>query len=279
MFSLQGKNAFITGGTNGIGKAVAQRYCEAGANVVIADLEDGAAVAKELGATYMALDVSDEVAVKACLENAVELNGQLDVVVNNAGIVANENFFRIEDGTPENLGLIFGVNTFGVFYGMKHGPPVMNDGGSIINTSSLASTMGLPGNSQYSGTKAAVDQMSRIAALELGARKIRVNTVCPAFFRTNMGASDLGIALAEATTALGRIGELEDLVGVYHFLAADESRYITGQSFDVDGGWSAGLSPQLMERLTPAEGELERLLWIRIVAGGRWKSRESPATR
>ena len=251
MFSLEGKNTFITGGASGIGLGVAKRFSAAGANVVIADLADGAEVAGEIGATFINLDVSDEAAVKAALEQAVETNGKLDALINNAGIVGKENFYKIADGTRENLELMFAVNTYGVFYGIKHGQSLMNDGGSIINTSSLASTMGVSGNSQYSGTKAAVDQMSRIAAIELGHRAIRVNAVCPTFIRTAMGASDTGVALAENLTALGRLGEVEDLVGLYHFLAADESQFITGQIFNVDGGWTAGLSQQLMDRLTP----------------------------
>lgn len=251
MFNINGKNAFVTGGANGIGLGVAERYIAAGANVVIADLADGTQVAEDIGATFLKLDVSDEQAIKAALEESVAINGKLDILVNNAGITGKENFYLIEDGTPENLQTIFAVNTFGVFFGLKHGPRLMNRGGSIINTSSLASVMGVPGNSQYSGTKAAVDQISHIAALELGSRDIRVNTVCPGFFRTAMGGSDLGNMLAEEMTALGRIGEVGELVGLYHFLAADESRYITGQSFNVDGGWTAGLSKQLMERLNP----------------------------
>ena len=250
MFSLDGKNAFITGGASGIGFGVAKRFRDAGANVVIADMADATEAAVEIGASYIKLDVSDESAVKATLEQAVGIHGTLDILVNNAGILGNENYYAISDGTPENLDLIFSVNTFGLFYGIKHGQQFLNNGGSIINTSSLASTMGVPGNSQYSGTKAAVDQISRIAAIELGSRGIRVNVVCPSFVRTAMGDGDKNVALAENLTALGRMGGVEDLVGLYHFLAADESSYISGQVFNVDGGWSAGLSEQLMERLT-----------------------------
>ena len=217
MFSLDGKNAFVTGGASGIGLAVAERYLAAGASVVIGDLTDGTEAARTIGATSLILDVSDERSVQVAFDEAAALLGKLDIVVNNAGITGGENFYRIEDGTPENLNRVFAVNTFGVFYGLKHGPPQMNDGGSIINTSSLASVMGLPGNSQYSGTKAAVDQISHVAALELGARNIRVNTVCPGFIRTDMGGGNLGIALAEQLTALGRLGEVDELVGLYHF--------------------------------------------------------------
>lgn len=249
MFSLQGKRAFITGGGGGIGMAVAKRFRAAGAEVCIADLADGSAAAQDIGARYLVLDVADEQAVKGALDEAVATMGALDVLVNNAGIVADENFHEIARGTSDNLSRIFSVNAFGVFYGLKHGPARMVDGGSIINTSSLASTMGLPGNSQYSGTKAAVDQISRIAAIELGVRGIRVNAVCPAFIDTRMGGSEVGRSLARSLTALGRIGEVDDLVGLYHFLAADESRYITGQCLNVDGGWTAGVSAQLMREL------------------------------
>ena len=250
MFSLKGKCAFVTGAASGIGLAVAERFRAAGARVCLADIADGEAAAASMGAIYLPVDVADERSVRGALDAAVAKLGTLDVLVNNAGIVADENFFEIARGTPENLNRIFSVNTFGVFHGLKHGPPRMADGGSIINTSSLASTMGLPGNSQYSGTKAAVDQISRIAALELGSRAIRVNTVCPAFINTSMGGGAVGLSLAHSLTALGRIGEVDDLVGLYHFLAADESRYITGQCLNVDGGWTAGLSAQLMRELT-----------------------------
>jgi NAD(P)-dependent dehydrogenase (short-subunit alcohol dehydrogenase family) len=131
----------------------------------------------------------------------------------------------------------------------------MNNNGSIIITSSLAAALGLPGNSQYSGTKAAINSFCQIAALELGPRKIRVNSVCPGFINTQMGASNLGTYMSSKVTALGRIGEVEELVGLYHFLAADESRYITGQVFNVDGGWTAGVSDQLMENFIKESGQ------------------------
>ena len=91
--------------------------------------------------------------------------------------------------------------------------------------------------------------MTRMAALELGARGIRVNAVCPGYIATALGSGDEGKLLSEQFTALGRVGTTEDLVGVYHFLAADESRYLTGQALVVDGGWSCGPSPQILETL------------------------------
>ncbi|CAB1078359.1 hypothetical protein JY97_04525 [Alkalispirochaeta odontotermitis] len=254
MFSLEGKTAFITGGADGIGLGVAKRYIQAGAKVVIADLADGTAIAEEIGAAYLKLDVSDVDQFQTSLDKAVQLVGKLDIVVNNAGIAGRDNFMAIAEGKAEHLLEVFKVNAFSVFFGLKHAPELMNDGGAIIITSSLAAVMGVPGNSQYSGTKAAINSFCQIAALELGPRGIRVNSVCPGFISTKMGASNLGIHMSSKVTALGRIGEVEELVGVYHFLAADESRYITGQMFNVDGGWTAGVSHQLMEKYVKESG-------------------------
>ena len=254
MFSLAGKNAFITGGAAGIGLAVAQRFIRAGAKVVIADLSDGTEVAKRIGADYLKLNVADEAQMSASLEQAVALNGKLDIVVHNAGITGKDNYVSITEGNADHLRQVFEVNTFGVFFGLKHAPGMMNDGGSMILTSSLSAVMGVPGNAQYTATKAAISQLGRISALELGERGIRVNSILPSYTRTDMGASSLGIHTASKVTALGRMGELEELVGVYHFLAADESRYITGQMLNVDGGWSAGLSNQVMEQYRQESG-------------------------
>ena len=242
MFSLSNKVAFITGGSGGIGLAVARRFLEAGAVVFTGDV---LATHAEGVARHFPLDVSDEDHVRNAMQSIAEEHGGLDIVVNNAGIVANENWFKIADGTRENLDKIFRVNTYGVFYGLKYASEFVNGGGSIINTSSRASTLGVPGNSQYSATKSAVDSLTRVAALELAPKGIRVNAVCPSFIATDMGGSEYGDAMAKTLTPLGRLGRLDDLVGVYHFLAADESAYLSGQALNVDGGWSAGISEQL----------------------------------
>ena len=248
MFSLEGKNAFITGGASGIGLAVAERFIEAGANVVIADLSDGTQVAQKIGATYIALNVADEAQTQSALAQAVEVYGKIDIVVLNAGITGRDNYVPITEGNAEHLRQVFEINTFGTFFGLKNSPGAMNDGGSIIITSSLSAVLAVPGNGQYTGTKAASSQLGRVSALELGPRGIRVNSVLPSYFRTNMGASKLGIYTASKVTALGRMGELEELVGVYHFLAANESRYVTGQLLNVDGGFSTGITNQVMEQ-------------------------------
>ena len=245
-FSLQGKRAWISGGANGIGYAVAKRFASAGADVVISDITDAKDTAKKIGAAFVKCDVSNETDVEAALESAVTRK-KLDIIVNNAGIVPRDNFVGISDGEDASLRRVFEVNTFGVFYGLKHAPAVMNDGGSIINTSSLASYLAVPGNSQYAATKAAVDQLTRSSAVELGPRGIRVNAVCPSFLKTEMGGGELGVTMSRKLTALGRIGELQDIVGLYHFLASDESSFLTGQIISLDGGWSAGVSSRLFD--------------------------------
>jgi len=242
MFSLKNKVALITGGASGIGLAVAQRYLEAGAIVFTGDVQTAHA---DGVARHFHLDVSDECQVRDAMKSISEEHGGLDILVNNAGIVADENWFNIANGTTDNLDKIFRVNTYGVFYGLKYASEYLNHGGSIINTSSRASTLGVPGNSQYSATKSAVDSLTRVAALELAPKSIRVNAVCPSFIATDMGGSDYGDAMATTLTPLGRLGKLDDLVGVYHFLAADESAYVSGQALNIDGGWSAGVSEQL----------------------------------
>ncbi len=247
MFSLQDKAAFITGAAGGIGFAVAQRFTEAGARVVIADIVDGSLAADEAGAHFLPVDVSSEDSVAAAIERATELVGTLDIVVNNAGV--GDVGPTLEETDQRLLERTTAINQWGVFYGLKHAPRHMNDGGSIINTSSLAAAISLPGNGVYSATKRAVLSLTEMAALELGRRGIRVNAVCPGYVDTALGSGDEGRALCEAFTALGRFATTDDVVGVFHFLAADESRYITGQAINVDGGWSCGPTSQLLDKI------------------------------
>ncbi|KPJ81338.1 MAG: short-chain dehydrogenase [Gammaproteobacteria bacterium SG8_30] len=250
MFSLQGKHAFITGGSQGIGLAVARRYRQAGAEVTLTDIADGTTVAAEIGARFLRLDVSDEGATAAALDATVSAGGTLDVVVLNAGIGdVGQPITQVDSVALERMTRI---NQWGVLYGLKHAPTRMKDGGSIIATSSLAAIVNMPGSVAYSAAKRAVLAMIEMAALELGARGIRANAVCPGYVATAMGSGEEGEALARTMTALGRVATTDDLVGVYHFLATDESSYVTGQAIRVDGGWTAGASPALLTRVIGA---------------------------
>ena len=250
MFSLQNKNAFITGAAGGIGRAVAERFVAAGANVVITDIMDSADVAAEIGARFIQMDVSSEANVEAALREAEDMLGALDIVVNNAGI--GDVGTTLAETDSAIIEKITRVNQWGVMYGLKHAPPHMNDGGSIINTSSLAALVKMAGSGAYSASKAAVISMTRMAAIELGERGIRVNAVCPGYVDTALGSGDEGRLISETFTALGRMATTADMAGVFHFLAADESSYITGQALAVDGGWSCGPSTRVLETVLGA---------------------------
>ena len=247
LFSLVGKNAFVTGAAGGIGRAVAERFVQAGAKVVITDIVDSRAVAGEIGAEFIQVDVGSEESVVVGLKQAIEMLGGLDIVVNNAGVGDVGNL--LADTTQKLMERTTRINQWGVFYGLKHAPKFMSDGGSIINTASLAAIIKMAGSGAYSATKAAVVSLTKMAALELGQRGIRVNAVCPGYIATALGSGDEGKTLCEQFTAIGRVGTTQDLAGVFHFLAADESSYITGQALVVDGGWSCGPSPQLLETI------------------------------
>jgi NAD(P)-dependent dehydrogenase (short-subunit alcohol dehydrogenase family) len=247
MFRLDGKAAFVTGGAAGIGLAVTERLIAAGARVAIGDIIDAAAVAAKVGAVFVHCDVSREESVRCAMRDAAARLGHLDIVINNAGVGdVGPTLMETDQSLLEKLTRI---NQWGVLYGLKYAPVYMTDHGSIINTSSAAAVINMVGSGVYSSGKAAVVSMTRMAALELGARGIRVNAVCPGYVATGMGSGEEGLELARAFTALGRGATVDDLVGTFHFLAADESRYLTGQAIVVDGGWSCGPTTQLLERV------------------------------
>ena len=248
-FSLAGKRAFITGGTSGIGRAVAEAFVSHGATVTVADITDGQAAAREIGAAFVRVDVSDESSVARALQQAVDLGGgKLDIVVLNAGVGDVGPTFETTDQAL--IEKVTKINHWGVLYGLKHAPPLMNDGGSVISTSSMAAFINVPGAGVYSAGKRAVTSMTEMAALELGSRNIRVNCVCPGYTATALGSGDEGQKLCEAFTALGRVATVGDMAGVYVFLASEASAYMTGQSLKVDGGWGCGPTATLLELVT-----------------------------
>jgi len=251
MFNLKDKKAYITGGSSGIGRAVAETFIENGASVVIADIADGTAVAAEIGGHYIKCNVSDEQSVAASLAQACEvLGGKLDIVVLNAGVGdVGPSFEETEQAMLEK---VTKINQWGVLYGLKHAPSNMNDHGAIISTSSMAGIICMPGTGVYSAGKRAIHSMTEMASLELGDRGIRVNAVCPGYVQTpTMGNSPQEIRIASTFTALGRPGTpKEDVAGVFLFLASEASRYITGKALEVDGGWTSGPTKQLLELVT-----------------------------
>ena len=216
--------------------------------MVIADLQDGTEIAQELGARYQPLDVSDGEAVAQALADTAATDGKIDILVNNAGINGADgvNIQECDDALSKKL---FEVNTFGVYYGLKYGPRHMNDGGSIINTASLAASYVFPGSGPYSASKAAVANLTTMSATELATRRIRVNAVAPSFIRTPLAMDDIELfeKIGERATNALRIAEPEEVAAVFHFLASDDAGYINGQVINVDGGMSIGLTEAMVE--------------------------------
>jgi len=241
MFSLEGKVAVVTGAASGIGKAACLRFARAGAKVVAVDIADGTNTADEAGGIFIKADVSKEGDVENAMETAIRTFGRLDVVVNNAGIGGQEGL--IQDASGEALDDALNVNLKGVFWGIKHAAPRIVDGGSIINTASYAGLFGSPVYSVYVASKFAVVGITKTAALELAARRVRVNCVCPSTVDTPMTyAEGVGVELkiSSLLTPLGRLASPEEIAALFHFLASDEAPFITGVAIPVDGGMSAG---------------------------------------
>ena len=255
---LAGKTAFVTGGTAGIGLAVARAYTNAGAEVVIGGRrDDGEEIARDAGCRFVALDVGNELDVRRALAAAEQLVGPLDILVLNAGIA--QPFVPLEVLTGEDARSVVEIDLLGVVWGLKHGAAHLRDGASVILTSSIAAELGTLTEGVYGAAKAGVVALARSAAIELGPRGIRVNAVQPGPTATEM--NQMPDALFRLITPLGRKGQVEDLVGVYVFFASDASRYVTGQTLNVDGGLTAGITPGV----------------LRAVAAQVWKDAERAA--
>lgn len=241
-FHLSGKRALVTGAASGIGRAVAARLEASGAKTLYTDIhaKPPAGLATK---AYRRLDVTDAPAFEAIAED-LAADG-LDILINNAGVALEEGV--IAQSEPTAVRKSMDVNFMGVMYGMKFLAPLVCEGGSIINTASAAALIGVPGYAGYAASKAAVLGLTRVAAMELGPRSVRVNAVCPGTIETPMEQGASAEAMyARKAAALGRIGQTDDLVGLYHFLASDEARYITGQAIVVDGGLSVGVSASMI---------------------------------
>jgi 3alpha(or 20beta)-hydroxysteroid dehydrogenase len=245
MFSLMGKVAVITGAASGFGKATALRFAKAGAKVVLGDIDDAGDVAKAAGGLYVKTDVANEADVKHLMERAVTEYGKLDVVVNNAGIGGKDSL--VQEIDEESINATLNINFKGVLWGIKYAAINMQDEGSIINTASYAGLYGTPMMGVYIASKAAIIGITKTAALELAPRTIRVNCICPGIFDTpmiyNEGPSyEIEVKVSQMLQPIGRLGKPEEVAALFHFLASDESAFITGQAIAIDGGMSAGPS-------------------------------------
>jgi NAD(P)-dependent dehydrogenase (short-subunit alcohol dehydrogenase family) len=258
---LAGKVAVITGGASGMGRATALRFLAEGASVVVADLNDAtgkeflesasqAGFAKRV--RFARTDVAEEADVASMIELAVRDFGRLDVVFNNAGIGGA--FGPVTDLEVEDWDFTFGVLVRGVFLGIKHGARAMKragNGGSIINTASVAGLSGGAGPLCYSAAKAAVVNLTRAAAVELAPDRIRVNAICPGGILTPLvhrGSPDALRPRLASMQPWPEAGEGEHIAGAALFLASDDAHFVTGEPLVVDGGLTAA-GPSLITRM------------------------------
>jgi 3alpha(or 20beta)-hydroxysteroid dehydrogenase len=246
MGRLSGKHAIVTGGAQGQGAAISRAFVAEGATVVIADVavEPGEALAAELGdaALFVHHDVSSEESWKSVVAAANEKFGPVNVLANNAGILR---FGDVISQPVEEFELLWRVNTLGCFLGIRSVAETMaaNGGGSIINASSVEGLAGMAFLTGYTSTKFAIRGMTKAAALELGPRGIRVNSVHPGMIDTGMtrgvGADDAAMEYGASKVALKRVGHPADIAPLYVYLASDESSFVTGAEIAIDGGATA----------------------------------------
>jgi 3alpha(or 20beta)-hydroxysteroid dehydrogenase len=243
MGRLDGKVAIITGAARGQGAAEARLFATEGARVLLADIldADGEAVAAEIGdaAAYTRLDVTDEAQWQAAVALAEQRFGPVTVLVNNAGILHFQVLHETELSDFEN---VMRVNVQGVFLGMKSVVPSMTraGGGSIVNISSTAGLVGLPYFGAYVASKWAVRGLTKTAAIDLGHKGIRVNSVHPGGIDTPMVAGTTGDAPFYKRLPVPRMGSPDEAARAVLFLASDEASYIAGAELAVDGGATCG---------------------------------------
>jgi gluconate 5-dehydrogenase len=251
LFDLQGQVALVTGGGRGIGKTIAEALAEAGAKLVLTGRREEwltPAVAELAARGFTALwvvgDVTQPADVERTVQTAMNAYGQIDILVNNAGQTWGQ---ATEDLPFDRWRQVIDVNLTGMFlmaqrvgrHMLERGP-----GGRIINVASVAGLMAgdpaAPMTIAYNTSKAGVIAFTRTLAMEWGRRGVRVNAIAPGWFPTRMAAASIAAARdrIEARTALGRVGELDELKGVALFLASSASSYVTGQTIVVDGGIS-----------------------------------------
>ena len=234
--SLAGRRALVTGGSRGIGRAIAAELARAGAEVVIGYNTGGGeadAVAKEVGGSALQADVSSAEGARRLVEEA----GELDILVNNAGVTRDGLLARMSD---EEWREVIETNLSSVFYTCRAvtRPMMKRRSGAIVNVSSVVGVHGNPGQTNYGAAKAGIIGFTKSLARELGSRGVRANVVAPGYVKTRLTDAipeELqGVMLAN--TPLGRLGDPEDVAGAVRFLCSDEASFITGEVLLVDGG-------------------------------------------
>ena len=246
-----GKVALITGATSGIGKAAALAFAEKGANIVITGRREDKGrevvdmiTSKGVDARFFRCDASVEADCKTMVDSTMEAFGRLDFAFNNAGLEGM--IGPIIEQTDENFHKVMDINVLGVMNSMKYEIPAMmkNGGGSIVNTASVASMIGMPGMSVYCASKYAVIGLTKCAAVEFGQHGVRVNAVSPAAIKTEMydrftGGTPEAEEQFKSMHPIGRVGEATEIANPVAFLCSDAASFITGANIPVDGAFTA----------------------------------------
>jgi glucose 1-dehydrogenase len=248
MTRLAGKCAIVTGAANGIGFACAKRLAADGAAVALADInaELGEAAARKLRdegarAIFVATDVTERAAIDALVNRAVDEFGRLDIMLNNAGVALTASILEMSD---EIFDKVLSTNLRSAFIGTQLAARQMvaaGRGGVIINMSSVNALLAIPGLAAYACSKGGLNQLTKVAAIELAVHKIRVVAIGPGTILTDLArnavlSDDAARRKILARTPLGRAGEPEEVASVASFLASDDASYITGQTIYPDGG-------------------------------------------
>ena len=245
-FSLAGRRALVSGGSSGIGLGCAVALAEAGAHVIVmarreVQLQSVVAAITNAGMSAEAMlgDISDVDA----MADLIDQIRPIDVFVNSAGMARHS---PITDTTAEDFDAVMNVNLRGAYFASQAvAKAMMADGrsGSIINISSQMAVVGGVDRAVYSASKHAVEGFTKSMAIELGPHGVRVNTICPTFIRTPLTEQTFSrperVRWIEEKIKLGRVGEVEDIMGAVQFLASDASALITGTALLIDGGWTA----------------------------------------